>query len=231
VKTFAHHGRKREETTNRIKGRKPTMPDIKITLDEEQHHLLSEEYKKACIDWLRSKPGAVPPPFEQWLSRRLADNVRSAARSEREVEELRILNAIEQLVTHLQAHGFGLAHLGQHGAELPDSAEALAQALIADLGLPRVRARRMRELLEYYSRNAREIADLGLVTVTSRAYAALHEACRELIERTKIARPHLGEDKALGRVEGAVAILVSLNVMSRQAAREMADAFGFQEQR
>lgn len=205
------------------------MPDFKITFSDEQQRLMSEEYQKASIDWLRSKPGTLPPPFEQWLAERMVNSVGEAATNVREVEELRTVNAIEKLITRMQTHGFCLAHPGRHGIELPDAAEAFAQAVIADLGLSHGRVRRVRELLEYYSKSAKEVADLGHVTVTNRTYGALHEAWRELAERTGKARAHLGDDKALGRVEGAVAILVSLNVMSRQVAREKTEAFRQQE--
>lgn len=207
------------------KGLKPTMPDIKITLSDEQQQMLTDEYKKACIEWLRSKPGTVPPPFEHWLAERALYGVRQSPVREHEIEELRTFNAIEELITRLQAHGFSLAHLEQRGAELGESADALAQAIVADLSLTRTRGKRIRELIEYYAKSPKEIADLGQVVVTNRAYGALHEAWRELVERTEKARDHLGEDKALGRVEGAVAILVGMNVMTRQAAREKTEAF------
>lgn len=201
------------------------MPHIKISLTDEQQHLLTEEYKKASIEWLRNKPGTMPLPFEQWLAERVTYGVRQSPTREHEIEELRTLNAIEELITRLQAHGFSLAHLEQHGADLGESAEALAYAIVADLGLTHTRGKRIRELVEYYAKTPKEIADLGQVAVTNRAYGALHEACRELVERTEKARDHLGEDKALGRVEGAVAILVGMNVMTRQAAREKTEAF------
>lgn len=201
------------------------MPDIKIMFSDEQQRVLTDEYKKASIDWLRSKPGTVPPPFERWLADRIADSVQQAAMSRHEIEELRSFNAVEALITRLQTHGFSLAHLEQHRSELGEAADALAQAIAQDLGLSHARSKRIRELLEYYAKSAKAVADAGQVAVSNHTYGALHEIWRELVERTDKARDHLGEEKALGRVEGAVAILVGMNVMTRPAAREKTEAF------
>lgn len=201
------------------------MPEINIPLSDNEHRMLSDEYKKMSIDWLRTNIASVPPPFEQWLAGRLTIGIGSAASREREIEELRIFNVIEKLITGLQPHAFGLAHLGKPDAEPAESATALAQSLAADLGLSPLRAKRIQDLLAYYSKSAKEIADLAHVGVTKRAYGALHEAYRELVQRTEKAFDHLGEDKALGRVEGGIAILVSLQVMNRNMATEKTEAF------
>ncbi len=201
------------------------MPIININISDEEQRLLADEYKKMSIDWLRSKPATVPPAFEDWLGARVTASARQATMSDREVEEIRCIGAIEKLITSLRPHGFGLAQLGKRGAEPAECAEELALGLVAELGLSRTRAKRVQELLEYYSKSAREIADQAQVSMTNRTYGALHEAYRELVERTARASAHLGEDKALGRVEGAVAMLVSLNVMNRQTAKEKTEAF------
>ncbi len=201
------------------------MPSINITLTDHEYRLLSDEYKKMSIDWLQANNSSVPPVFEQWLATHLMAGVGNAATPEREVAELRIFNAIEKLITGLQAHDFGLAHLERHDSALSESAAALGHAIAASLTLTQPRAKRIQELIEYYAKSPREIADLARVVVTNRAYGALHEAYRELVERTEKAVDHLGDDKALGRVEGAVAILVNLQVMNRQAAKQKTEAF------
>lgn len=201
------------------------MPEISISIDDEEHQLLSDEYKKMSIEWLRTHAGSVPPPFEQWLATRLVSSVRRAGVPERGMDEMRSLAALEKLITGLRPHGFGLAHLRKHETEQAEAATAFAQTLAQDLGLSIQRTKRIEELLAYYAKTAKEIADAAHVGITNRAYGALHEACRELIERTSDACDHLGEDKAVGRVEGAVAVLVALNATSRDNAREKTEAF------
>lgn len=200
------------------------MPDITIAMGDEEHRLLSDEYRKMSIEWLRDNTASLPPPFEQWITSRLVADMRQAAMSKHEIVEMHAINAIEKLVTGLQPHGFGLAHLGKQG-EAADAIMKLAHSTAAGLGLTLHTAKRLQELLEYYAKSAREVADLAHVTTTNRAYGMLHESYRELIERTTKASDHLGEEKALGRVEGGAAILVSMHVMTREAATEKTEAF------
>lgn len=85
--------------------------------------------------------------------------------------------------------------------------------------------KRLQDLIEHYLKSAKDIADAGQVGITNRGYGALHEAFRKLSERTAKVTEHLGNERAIGRVEGAVAILVSLNIMDRRTAEEKTDAF------
>jgi hypothetical protein len=200
------------------------MPDITMTISDDDHRLLSEQYKKMSIDWLQSRPASMPPRFEQWVADQVVLSARRAAMGKREAEEMQAIDAIEKLVTGMQRHGFGLANLSRHGD--PGAAvEQLAQATANSLGLSPHGAKRLQELIGYYAKTARDIADMAHVGMTNRAYGALHESYRELAERTLKALDHLGEQQALGRVEGAVAILVSMRVMSREAAKEKTEAF------
>lgn len=201
------------------------MPVINIEVSDEEHRMLSEEYRKASIAWLRSNPSSVPPSFPQWLSNRTVEYVRQANLEPREVDEMHAINAIEKLVTSLQRHGFALASLDRPGVEPADAIADFAQSVARDLGLPHHTAKRLQELLQYYAKSAKEIADMAHVVITNRAYGALHEAFRELADRTAKAAEHLGDDRALGRVEGAVAILAGMRVMTRPAAKEKTDAF------
>lgn len=201
------------------------MPSITLALDDILQQRLADEYKRMSIEWLRNHPGTMPPDFSQWLMERLATSVAQTGRNERELDEMRMVNAIEKLITELSPHRFGLVHLGKSGEELADAIAELGQTLIAELGLSRSRTKRIQDVLAYYAKSPKEVADLGHVTVTNRTYGALHEAYRELAARTETARVRLGEDKALGRLEGAVAMLVSLGVMSREAAREKTEGF------
>lgn len=200
------------------------MPEITFNFSEEEHRQLSDEYKKMTIEWLRDHSGTMPPTFEEWAAARLMTAVRQDAMTRPGVNELRAINAIEKLVTNLQRHGFGLALL--HGPEkLPDASTRLSETVSTGLGLSHAAAKRIQELLDYYAKSAKEVADRAHVSVTNRAYGALHEVYRELIERTMKAQAHLGEDKALGRVEGGAAILVGMHVMTREAAKQKTEAF------
>jgi hypothetical protein len=201
------------------------MQTVNITLSDEDHRALSGEYRKATVEQLQTSSDVQP--FEQWLAARVAgapNTVDVQASSTAEADEVRAFNAIEKLITSLRQHSFGLAWMGKYGEELSDSASELAAALVKDLNLPRQQARRIEELLEYYGKSAKDIADAARVVVTNRAYGAMHEAFRELVERTEKA-DHLDEGQALGRVEGAAAMLVSMRVMTREAAKEKTDAF------
>lgn len=200
------------------------MPEITLNFSEEEHRQLSDEYKKMTIEWLRDHSDTMPPPFEQWAAARMMAAIRQDAMTRSEVDELRAINAIEKFVTNLQRHGFGLALL--HGPEkLADASAGLSETVASGLGLSHAAARRIQALLDYYAKSAKEVADRAHVLVTNRAYGALHEVYRELIERTMKARAHLGEDKALGRVEGGAAILVGMHVMTREAAKQKTEAF------
>jgi hypothetical protein len=200
------------------------MPDITLQISDEDQRLLAEEYRKMSIDWLRANASALPPPFEQWLAGELTNRLRQAAMDKNEIKELLTIDAIEQFVTSLQRHSFGLAHLGPHGNS-DEAAAGLAQAVAAGLRLPPHAAKRLQELLTYYAKSARDTADLAHLGMTGRAQGALHEIYGDLIERTLKALDHLEQHRALGRVEGGAAILVGMNVMTRQAAQEKTEAF------
>lgn len=210
------------------------MPEINISLSDDEYRLLQDEHRKMSIEWLRARPGSVPPAFESWLASQVAGNARHAADlraavPERNMAEIRSFAAIEKLITGLQAHGFSFAFLGKRSTTRAlsesDAATEFAQTLARELGLSMQCTKRIADLLEYYSKSAKEVADLAHVGVTGRAYGALHEAWRELAERSAKAAARLGDDKALGRVEGAAAILVAVNAMSRDNAREKTEAF------
>lgn len=204
------------------------MHTITISLNDEEHRALSDEYRNMTLEQLRA--GTDATPFEQWLAARLVAGAGSSATDASAVglDDVRAFNAIEKLITSLKPHAFGLAWMGKYGKELPDSAAELAETLVKDLNLTRPQTRRIQELVEYYAKSAKDVADAAHVVVTNRTYGALHEAFRELTERTEKALDHLEPGQALGRVEGAAAMLVGLRVMTRQVAKEKTDAFSQQ---
>ena len=200
------------------------MPDITLQISDEDQRLLAEKYRKMSIDWLRANDSALPPPFEQWLAGEVMNRMRQAAMDKGEIKELLTVDAIEQFVTTLQRHDFALTQLGRHGNADEARAE-LAQSVATGLRLPPHAAKRLQELLAYYAKSARDTADLAHLAMTARTHGALHELYNELIERTLKALDHVEQKHALGRVEGAAAILVGMHVMTRQAAQEKTDAF------
>lgn len=198
------------------------MPDITLTLSPDQQHLLEEEYKRMSMAWLRDRQDA-PPAFEAWLVTKLSQSVERPHLQQRDWDEIGRVDAVEKLITAFQAHGFALAHIDRRARE--DAAAALTNAFAAGVGLGPQRTKRIQELLLYYAKGARDVADAAHVGMTVRTFNALQEACNSLTERTAKSADQLGVDRALGRVEGALAILAIMEVISRQSAREKAELF------
>ena len=198
------------------------MPVISVAYSDEDHAKLQGEYMKMCAAWSKAGRKLTPPTFEQWLAARA---LMSDAAGELDRESVLVFNALEKLVTSLDPLGFGLAHMAKRGASPEESAQELAQVMVRDLNLPSQYLKRMQDLFLHYLKGAKEIADCAHIGITNRAYGALFEAYRKLAERTGKAVEHLGDERAIGRVEGAIAILVSLNVMDRGTAEEKTDAF------
>ncbi len=199
------------------------MPVITVAYTEEDHVKLQGEYMKMSALWTKSGRKSSPPTFEQWLSARALQD--DTAGRELDPDNVRLFNAIEKLITSFDSHGFALAHLAKHGATPEESALELAQIIVRDLNLQPQYLKRMQDLFMHYLKGAKEVADGAHIGITNRAYGALNEAYRKLAERTAKAVDHLGDDRAIGRVEGAIAILVGLNVMDRNVAEEKTDAF------
>jgi hypothetical protein len=199
------------------------MPAVSIVLSEEEFATLQEEYQKMAITWLRLGHKQLPPTFEQWLAQRATTNG-GEPMPDVELDDIRVFNAIEKLVTNSHQSGFALAHISKHGTSA-QAALDLAQKIVTDIKLQPQYLKRMQDLFEHYLKSAKEIADSGHIGVTNRAYGALHEAHRQLVERTEKAVNHLGDERAIGRVEGATAILASLDVIDRSSAKKKTDAF------
>lgn len=203
------------------------MSVINVVLNEEDHANLQDEYQKMTATWQRLGHKVLPPTFELWLGQRAA-SAADAPAPDTDLDDMRVFNAVEKLVTGLHQHGFGLAFVGKQGITPPLAASDLAQMIVADLKLQPHYVKRIQDLFEHYVKSAKEIADRAQVGVTNRAYGTLDEAYGQLVERTGKAAQNLGIERAIGRVEGAAAILVSLNAMDRDSARKKAAEFKFQ---
>lgn len=198
------------------------MPVVNVAYRDEDHAKLQGEYMKMCAAWSKAGRKLSPPTFEQWLGTR---SLMPDAAGDLNPEDVLVFNALEKLITSLDPIGFALAHLAKHGASPEESALELAKVMVRDLNLQSQYLKRMQDLFLHYMKGAKEVADGAHIGITNRAYGALIEAYRKLEERTGKAVERLGDERAIGRVEGAIAILVSLNVMDRNLAEEKTDAF------
>lgn len=200
------------------------MSVIDVVLSEESHKKLREEYESMAATWSRLGKQSLPPTFEQWVGLRAAENEKGSM-SNAELDDMLVFQAIERLVTSLQPHGFGLAHVARNGDAPEQSAFSLAELLLNDFKLQPQYRKRLQDLFEHYVKGPKEIADMAQVGLTNRAYGALTEAYRLLCDRAAKSANHLDAERAIGRVEGAAAILVSLDAMDRDIAQKKTDKF------
>jgi hypothetical protein len=203
------------------------MPVLQVVINEIDHQRLEQEHATLVDAWPSLGNTGLAPTFAQWLGTRAAGEAGPDGLVAREpdLDDVRLFNAIERLVSILPQHGFNLAHTTPAGTDPERCALDLSQAIVADFQLPPQYGKRLQELFMHYLKTAREIADIAQIGITNRAYGALTEAHRKLTERTILATATLGTDKAIGRVEGATAILVSLDVMDRATAKKRTSAF------
>lgn len=200
------------------------MSVIDVVLSEESHKKLRGEYESMAATWSRLGKQSLPPTFEQWVGLRAAED-ESGSMSHAELDDMRVFQAIERLITSLHQQGFGLAHIARNGDTSQQSAANLAHLMVSDFKLQPQYRKRLQDLFEHYMKGPKEIADMAQVGLTNRAYGALSEAYRSLSDRTAKSADRLGTDRAIGRIEGAAAILVSLDVMNRDVAKKKTDAF------
>lgn len=201
------------------------MPVINIVLSEAEHDQLLLEHAAAINAWPASGNPDTPPTFASWISQRMIHGEQDTG-----MNDIRLFNAIEKLVTSLPQHGISLVRtvLPDTGPDNPS--QSLAQTLVDGLDLQPHYARRFQELFVHYLKNPKEIADIAQVGITDRAASALTEVHRQLMGRTSNALARLGAEKAIGRIEGATAILVGLDVMDRDTAKRCTNDFKAQAQ-
>lgn len=197
------------------------MPQINISVTPEEHQKLLNAHQKA-VDASQSE--VLPPTFDEWMVAAVFNNAGTEA-SLSELNKIRSFDGIEKLVTSLHKHGFGLAYYSKSGAEPTMSAALLAHTLVQGLKLAPSYVKRLQNLFVHYQKDARDIADAAQVGVTNRAYGAVSEAFTQLVARTEKAVDNLGEERAIGRVEGGIAILVGVDVMTRAAANKKTAEF------
>lgn len=197
------------------------MPKINISITADAHQNLLKNYQK-IVD--ATAADTSPPSFDEWLLGRIS-NVEKIKASATELNDIHAFNAIEKMMTSLHKHGFSLTCFPRTGMEPEMSANLLASAIVKDLKLTPQYVKRLQDLFVHYQKGAREMADAAQVGITNRAYGAISETFSQLVVRTEKAEDSLSEERALGRVEGGLAILVGLDIMTRAAAQKRTAEF------
>jgi hypothetical protein len=201
------------------------MPIIEVEFSEQEMARLQEEYRKESLAILESNPDIESVSFSKWLGERLRQ---SSPEGQTDLQPVRAFDAIEKLVFALQRHQYALVDYGKRSSPGDKSFKELAHAIANDVSLPAQYEKRIGDLLAHFARNAKELVDAANIGVTPRTRDALLEAHRMLVVRTEKALASLGNDRAIGRVEGGAAILVAIDVMDRAAAKQKTDEFKIQ---
>lgn len=202
------------------------MPAVNIIISETEHKKLQDDYEKMSAAWAQQGRQSAPPPFEHWLGERLTGATPVSAE---DIGHMRVFSAVEQLVTSLHVHGFCLAHIAGNASASEKSAQELAQALARHFELPSPYVKRLQDVFTYYQKNAASLVDGDSSLLHSAA--GIERAYEELLDRTIKALDHLESERAIGRIEGGIALLVNLNVMGRDSAKEKTQAFKSQARR
>lgn len=198
------------------------MPAVNIIISETDYKKLQEDYEKMAAGWAQQGRQLAPPPFDHWTGERLMGTI---PLSVEEIEHMRLFSAIEQLVTSMHLHGFCLAHVAGHGTAPEKSAQALAQALAQHFELPAPYVKRLQDVFAYYQKSAGSLVDGDSGTPVLHSAAAIERAYEDFLDRTNKALDHLDVERAIGRIEGAIALLVNLEIMNRENARDKTQAF------
>lgn len=197
------------------------MPQISISVSPEAHQNLLKSFQQT-VDATPS--GALRISFDDWLLARISTEPKTES-SSAELNDIYSFNAIERMVTRLHKHGYGLACYPKAAVKAEMSAALLASAIVKDLKLTTPYVKRLQDLFKHYQKDAKEIADAAQVGITNRAYGAISEAFSLLVARTEKAEENLDDERALGRVEGGIAMLVNLDIMTRVNATKKAAEF------
>jgi len=197
------------------------MPQISISVSSEAHQNLLNSFQ-LTVDATQS--GVLPPNFDDWLLARIS-TIPKTDTSASELNDIYSFNAIERMVTLLHKHGYGLACYPKAAVKAEMSAALLASAIVKDLKLTTSYVKRLQDLFNHYQKDAKEIADAAQVGITNRAYGAISEAFSLLVARTEKSEENLNDERALGRVEGGIAMLVNLDIMTRANATKKVAEF------
>jgi len=200
------------------------MPVVILALSEEVQTKLQKQYQAMTVQWSGLTPDVAQPTFEQWLAQRAAGNENMPTLAA-EVDNLRTFHAVEKLVTSLHRHGFELVDVGKDGIFSDNSTHELARSIATDLKLQPQYLKRIQDLLEHYLKSVQEVTNTANMLVTSRGQLILNDAYAQLVDRATKGIVELGPERAIGRVEGATAMLASAEVMDRNDAQDKTDVF------
>ncbi len=198
------------------------MPSLNLSISEADYKKLQDDYDKVCAAWSQQGRNGEPPSFDHWAGDRLMGATPVSAD---EISHARLFAAIEQMVTSLQVHGFSLAHVAGQGTAPEKSARTLAESLVRHFELAPQYLKRLQDVFLYFQKNAASLLDDGQGRVVLYAARALEAAFDDLQDRTTKALDHLNTERAIGRIEGAIALLVSVEVISRDVAKDKTQAF------
>ncbi len=188
---------------------------------------LKEEYESIVATWPTLGLGATPPPtLQQWIGARAIVVCRPNS-SDQHLSDIRLFNAIEKLVTNFRLYNFNLTHIDTDGRQFIDSSQSMAEMLVSNFKLPHHFTKRFSELFDYYQKSLTEVVNSENVGLTPLANANLIDALQRFIGRTAeaVVEREVDVDRAIGRVEGAAALLLRANVISRERAAEETDQF------
>lgn len=198
------------------------MPAVNISISETEHKKLQDDYEKMTAGWVQQGRQSSPPSFDHWVSERLMGTTPVSAE---EIGHMRVFSAVEQLITSMHVHGFCLANIAGDSTSSEKPAQDLAQALARHFNLPQSYVKRLQDVFTYYQKNVASLVDSGDGNTVLHSAAAIERAYEDLLDRTTKALDHLEPERAIGRIEGAIAVLVSLDVMGRDSAKEKTQAF------
>lgn len=198
------------------------MPAVNIIISETEHKKLQDDYEKMAAAWAQQGRQSSPPSFDHWVSERLMGTMPVSAE---EIGHMRVFSAVEQLVTSMHVHGFCLANITGDTTSSEKPAHELAQALARHFELPQHYVKRLQDVFSYYQKNVASLVDGGAGNTVLHSAAAVERAYEDLLDRTTKALDHLESERAIGRIEGAIALMVSLDVMSREGAKDKTQAF------
>jgi hypothetical protein len=193
------------------------MAPVSVKLSEQNFGLLQETYQS--LKNLRPEEGDLPP-FDQWLQQNIVLPVTGNSAH----DDMRSFKAIENLVTSLQSCGYTLIRHAEPDASDP-SGNRLAHSLAQQFNRPDFYLKRIQDVLDYYQKPADFVAATARHDALESVAANLRSAYRELLLRSDTALDHLSEDRAIGRAEGAVAMLVTGTAMTRHEALQQTAAF------
>ena len=194
------------------------MAIVSMQCSERTLARLRDEYQQ-----LQGNASATAPlpAFETWLAQADLASANSTLGASSDIQLFRIM---EDLITGLEPAGYTLVHHADSD-EVDAATDRLAQALMQHFAAPEFYLKRIQDLLTYYQKPVDHVTTMVRTQEVERLAAAMILAFQALFERSIKALDHLSDDRAIGRIEGAVAMLVSGGAVTRTDAQRQAAAF------